>query len=88
MTIEEIQVREITTVIFYKESKENNGAIVAVFPYEHERIGIISCYSHVGQHSGASVEYCNTLKKAKKKEYASLKAELESKPYNYKLKII
>jgi len=76
---------EITTVIFYKE---DDGSILAVFPYEHKRIHEVECYSFIGQHSSAGTEYCNKLKKATKKEYASLKTELESKPYNYKLNVI
>jgi hypothetical protein len=76
-------MKEITTqVIFYKEENE----ILAVFPYLPEQYGQVSCYAHVGQHSTASVEYCDSLRMAKKKEYNDLYHELMS--IGYKLKVL
>ena len=81
-----------TTVIFYMEQvgseNEPKFACLAVFPYEHEKVGVVECYSHIGQHSTASVEYCQSLKKATKKQYSDLKRELESYPYNYNLIVL
>lgn len=76
-----------TSVIFYieKDRETQNENVLAVFPYNHERVGFVSCYAHVGQHSVASVEYCNELKKASKKQYLSLAKELTSLEYELKI---
>jgi hypothetical protein len=43
----------VTRVIYRKEANH----ILAFFPESDEGDGTYSCYSHVGQHSGASWEY-------------------------------
>lgn len=71
-----------TTVIFYKEGNE----VLAVFPYDQPRHGQVACYAHIGQHSAASVEFVEKLKRAKKVEYSALKNELER--IGYKLNVL
>jgi len=67
-----------TKVVFLKEE---DGDILAVFPEVlNDFSGNITCYAHVGQHSGASVEYCKTLQPAE--DYEDLKEELESIGYD------
>lgn len=39
-------------------------------------------YTHIGQHSGCSVDYANECRAASPMEYAGLKSELESIGYN------
>lgn len=74
----------VTTVIFYKEEMPDN--VLAVFPYKYDRgINQVACYSSIGQHSSTSFGYCNELKKATRKQYADLKAELERIGYNLKV---
>lgn len=75
-----------TTVIFYKEREGDFSTILAVFPWMHEKIGEVHCYSHIEQHSRAGTEYLESLDRATKKEYADLKSELER--IGYELKVL
>jgi hypothetical protein len=47
----------------------------------------MSCYARVGQHSSCSWEWYRETRPAKPEDYASLKRELESAPYGYRLKV-
>jgi hypothetical protein len=47
----------------------------------------MSCFAHVGQHSGCSLDWYHTTRAAKPEEYASLQRELEAAPYGYRLKV-
>lgn len=69
---------ELTRVIFRKD----DGEIVACFPDD------MSCYSHIGQHSEYVREWYADTKPATPEEYADLKRELESAPYDYRFKVI
>lgn len=76
--------------------KCQDGEVLAVFPtepYSRSRPYAVSCYAHVGQHSGADWDYVMTkTKPAKPEEYAPLLRELkgiyESEPDAVTLKVI
>jgi hypothetical protein len=78
----------ITEVIFRKvKSGSDKGTIEAFFPYDiADHKGNITCYAHVGQHSGACWDYFlfRTIP-ANESEYNDLKSELESLGYNLKV---
>lgn len=76
--------KELTTeVIFKKEGTE----VTAVMPYEiFDRLGNMTNYAHVGQHSACSPEYVKKLRNATEEEYTKLKSELEAA--GYKIKVI
>jgi hypothetical protein len=75
-----------TKVLFRKD----NYGIIAYFPEISESKTdpmICMCYSHVGQHSSAHIEYIQTeTKSCTEEEYSSLKKELEY--IGYELKVI
>lgn len=77
-----------TEVIFRKvKSGDFKGTIEAFFPYDiSDTKGNVTCYAHIGQHSGACWDYLlfNTIP-AKENEYSELKSELESIGYNLKI---
>ena len=71
----------VKTKVIFKKFK---GEIVALFPdepYNYCTPWLVNSYSHIGQHSAASVDLFG-CKAAKPDEYADLKAELESIGYN------
>ena len=80
---------ETTEVKFYREPMRE---ILAVFPKHKERNGyrndLMECYSHTGQHSTCAPEYLKKCRRATPEQYADLKRELETYPYNYNLKVI
>lgn len=70
-----------------------NGEIIALFPdIPDGRPGMVQSYMHAGQHGAASMDLIGgeprTTRPAKPGEYAALKAELEAKPYEYRLAVI
>lgn len=76
-------------VVFRKHNEDKQ--IFALFPDEpHDWDGFYCIsYAHIGQHSAAKYTLCvNNSVPAKEEEYASLKEELESEPYNYKLRVV
>jgi len=75
-----------TVVVFRKWKKSEGGGILALFPLEQERGYLCTSYEHIGQHGAADYVGCiMRTKSAKPEEYADLKKELESEPYNYNL---
>lgn len=80
---------EVTEVIFRKvKIGDFKGTIEAFFPYVINDIqGNVVCYTHTGQHGGASWDYFlfGTIP-AKENEYKELKSELED--YYGNLKIV
>lgn len=76
----------ITPVIF---RKFNDGDVIAVFPAEPGDMSPTTCasYMHVGQHGAAGVDIVHCTRLATTEEYAPLKRELESAPYEYRLKV-
>lgn len=69
--------------------KESDSSITAVFP-ELPASGLdphqMTCYAHIGQHSGCTYSWYRTTTPASPEEYADLKAELESIGYNLVVK--
>lgn len=81
---------EVTPVIFRAErSGDFKGDVTAVFPCEPGTSDrhTMSCYAHVGQHSGCTMGWYMDTRAATPEEYADLKKELESAPYGYRLKV-
>lgn len=78
----ETESEPIVPVLFRVDS----GGVTAVFPTEPgDYSGNMTCYAHVGQHSGCSFGWYLTTRAATPAEYADLKAELES--IGYRLKV-
>lgn len=89
MTFE--QDKDETPVLFRAErSGDFKGDVTAVFPtlpgtsdpYD------CTCYAHIGQHSTCGKDWYFKTRAATPEEYASLKRELESAPFGYRLKIV
>jgi hypothetical protein len=78
----------VTPVVFRKWPKSEGGGIIALFPDEEERNGMIGSYEHNGQHGAASRGLVHRTKAAKPEEYAPLKRELEGAPYHYNLRVL
>jgi hypothetical protein len=78
----------VTPVVFRKWSKSEGGGIIALFPDEEERDGMIGSYESMGGHGSASRGLVLRTKAAKPAEYAATKRELESAPYNYNLRVL
>lgn len=76
-----------TKVIF---RKWNGGDVIALFPQvPYDRNGIYCMsYEHIGQHGSAGYDtvVCQSSL-ASPEEYADLKHELESRPFNYVLSV-
>lgn len=85
------QDTEVTPVLFrvHRSPKTHGDEVTAVFPCEpYDTAGhLMSCYAHVGQHSGCDLGWYQQTRPALPEEYASLKRELESAPYGYRLKV-
>jgi len=82
-----------TRVVFRKwrsKGESSDGEILALFPDIQEgRDGLIQCFAHIGQHGAADYLTCIMRSDpATEVEYAPLRAELESAPYHYDLKVI
>lgn len=57
--------------------RKHKGEIFAVFPYEiWDLNGNVVSYSHVGQHSGCSIDFIRESRKADPEEYRELSEEL------------
>ena len=79
--------QDATTSVMFRWHK---GEALAVFPCEpYDSQGrLYSCYAHMGQHSGCDEGYMRRSRPATPQEFANLKAELEAKPYEYRLRIV
>ena len=83
------QEPEITRVLFRKY-KNKQGEVLALFPELPGRSDgfTCSCYVHQGQHGIADPQaVMSQTRRATPDEYASLKRELESAPFNYRFKV-
>lgn len=81
---------DLTPVLFRVDRAKKDGQdVTAVFPtIPADNSGrLLSCFAHIGQHSGCSMDWLRTTRPARVEEYADLKNELESAPYRYRLKI-
>jgi len=82
---------EETIVIFRRWPKSEGGDVVALFPYvpADNEGAMCSSYMRVGQHGSADpYGVVSGTKPTVPTEYAELKNELESAPYNYQLKVV
>lgn len=85
----------ITPVLFRRPRSKRlfeNDGVTAVFPTEKLLDGqpdAVTCYAHVGQHGQCSLRLMTGMqyRPASPEEYEGLKKELESEPYNYRLKV-
>ena len=79
------QGAEETPVIF----RFHKGEVIAVFPCAPaDNAGSqMTCYAHTGQRSACDLGWYHETRPARPKEYASLKTELESAPYGYRLRV-
>jgi hypothetical protein len=83
-----VNKQPVTRVVFRKWNRKN-GTVIALFPDIGHAPGLVSSYEHVGQHGGADYSgVINHTKPATPDEYADLKKELESAPYNYNLRVV
>lgn len=67
------------------------GGIIAVFPARAAGAGassLCASFEHIGQHGAADVGRMARLRPASSEEYAELRQELESPPYNYRLRAV
>ena len=81
---------DVTPVVFRVWPKAKGGDVIALFPALPSTGNPYECesYMHVGQHGAADcMGVIHDTRAAKPEEYAALKHELESEPYNYHLKI-
>jgi hypothetical protein len=85
MTGEEYLPGDTAHVLFRADA---DGEVTAVFPFEEGSPGMMTCYAHIGQHSSCDIGWLENTRAATEDEYASLKQELESAPFTYKLMII
>jgi hypothetical protein len=81
---------EEVPVIFRIWPEREGGDVIALFPTlpgsTQNRYSVDS-YQHAGGHGSADMGLIHTTRPATPAEYGSLKRELESAPYNYKLKV-
>lgn len=67
-----------TVIIEVMFRKFKDGQIIAIFPYETNRLGYCLSYMHVGQHSDCSTEIRHDTKPATPNEAQPLLKELRS----------
>lgn len=82
---------EPTIVIFRIFNKANGGDVIALFPCEPGDTvnpGMCQSFMHDGQHGPATIALIEgPTRPATPEEYADLKRELESTPYEYVLDV-
>lgn len=70
--------------------KKDGGDVIALFPTLPGSTAnryLVESYQHVGQHGSADMGIVHTTRLATPTQYASLKRELESAPFHYRLKV-
>lgn len=83
--LEDDETTEPETVVVFRKWRDT-GEVIALFPQIDGGRGLCSSFEHVGQHGGADYDgVISRTDPATEDEYADLKKELESEPYNYKL---
>ena len=82
-------MKEPPTKVIFRKFKEVDKQVIAFFPELPATNDPKWCssYMHIGQH-GVAQPTADFTDPATPKEYASLKRELESEPYNYNLRIV
>lgn len=80
-------IEKIPVIFRAERSGKFKGDVTAVFPtLPNDEAGHeMTCYAHIGQHSGCSFGWYNTTRAARPDEYADLLAELISIGYRPKV---
>lgn len=89
-TTQTVPETETITPIIFRKWRGKDGTIFALFPAECASCNGDTCssFEHVGQHAAADYGFCIAQSTpATPDEYAALKRELESEPYNYRLQV-
>ena len=79
-----------TTVVIFRKWRAEPKTVIALFPYEPGTPDPATCqsYEHMGQHGSADPSgVIYATRPATQEEYGSLRRELESAPYRYKLSV-
>lgn len=80
----------VTRVVFRKWYRKTDGnGVIALFPDDKQDSWMIQSYEHEGQHGAA--DYTGVVRRTKPatpEEYAALKRELESPPFDYVLRVV
>lgn len=80
----------VTRVVFRKWYRKVDGnSVIALFPDNKHNAWMIQSYEHEGQHGAA--DYTGVMRRTKpatQEEYAALKRELESPPFDYVLRVV
>ncbi len=80
---------ELIPVLFRAErAGKFKGDVTAVFPTLSAGGHYMTCYQHVGQHGACAKQWYWATRAARPEEYRDLQRELESQPYEYKLKVV
>lgn len=74
--------------VLFRRDRRKDGEVTAVFPTIPGSPGHMTCYAHIGQHGSCSAGWLATTRPATEAEYASLRRELESAPYGYRLRVV
>src|ERR1700759_109161 len=80
---------EATPVVFRVRTREHGSEVIAVFPCDPADMDgrTMACYTDSGQHGACDPGWYDQTRPARPEEYAALKAELESAPYSYRLRV-
>mgnify|MGYP001603285898 CR=1 FL=1 len=80
---------EHETPVIFRIERRKGGEVTAVFPCEPADLDgrTMTCYAHIGQQGACSHQFASSGRRAKPEEYESLRQELESAPYGYRLKV-
>ncbi len=84
-------ITEAETVVLFRKSIDEYSDVTAVFPFEEaiRNEPFMGCYAHVGQHGSCHLDWVTEkTRPATPDEYANLKKELESAPFNYKFIVL
>lgn len=77
------EMQPVTSVLFVNELSPE--CVLAVFPGQVQKDGLIACYSSEGQHSTSQKGYIKMLNRAEANEYKSLSIELAQQGYNLQI---
>lgn len=65
--------------------KHKDGEVIAFFPAFKTNPGMLTSYTHIGQHSEASIDFYKSCKTAEYAEYSKLLEELKEIYDEYEL---
>lgn len=84
------EVQDPAVKVIFRKYRNKEGEVIAVFPQiPADSYGyMMQCYVHNGQHVSADYGHIlNKTRRATPEEYAPLKREMESAPFNYRLTV-